>query len=122
LIESVYAKVDGMIRAEGGEVRITGTEKVEVSGGVDVSSAVGRGGEVVVEGRDIEVGGTAVVDASGELGGGSVRIGGGFQGGDATVANAESLTVANGALLLADSASEGDGGNVILWSEGDTKF
>src|SRR5690606_7776645 len=58
LIESVYAKVDGMIRAEGGEVRITGTEKVEVSGGVNVSSEVGRGGKVVVEGREIEVGST----------------------------------------------------------------
>ena len=96
LIEAAYAKVDGQIKAEGGAVRITGSEKVELGGAVNVSSAAGRGGDVTVEGREIALGGTALVDASGANGGGRVRIGGGFQGLDPELMNADTLTVANG--------------------------
>src|SRR5690606_31384473 len=89
---------------------------------VDVSSEMGRGGEVVIEGREIEIGSGAVIDASGRDGGGSMRIGGGFQGRDAEVANAESLAVESEVLLLANSREDGDGGTVILWSDQDTVF
>jgi len=122
LIEAAYAKVDGMMEAERGNIRVTGTDKVELGGGIDVSSAVGTGGEVVVEGSEISLGGTASVDASGATGGGYVRIGGGFQGRDAEVMNADRVVIDDGALLRADAIESGRGGNVIVWSDGDTAF
>jgi filamentous hemagglutinin family protein len=122
LIEAAYAKVDGMIRAQGGQVRISGTDKVEMSADLDATNSGGIGGDVVVEGGEIVLGNTAKIDASGATGGGNVRVGGGFQGRDATVQNADSLTVASGAVVRADALVNGAGGNVILWADNDTLF
>ena len=122
LIEAAYAKVDGMMRAERGNVRITGTEKVELGGTIDVSTSSGRGGDVVVEGADIKLSATNLIDASGDGGGGNVQIGGGFQGSNADIINADLLTVEAGSVIIADATASGSGGNVILWSDGDTMF
>ncbi len=122
LIEAAYAKVDGMIRAQGGEVRVAGGAKTELGGQIDTASSVGRGGDVVVEGDEVAVAATASVDASGTTGGGNVRIGGGFQGRDTTVRNADTLSVARGSVIRADATESGRGGNVILWADGDTLF
>ncbi|MBU6178046.1 MAG: filamentous hemagglutinin N-terminal domain-containing protein, partial [Verrucomicrobia bacterium] len=83
LIEAAYAKVDGMIRAQGGQVRVAGGAETQLGGRIDASSSVGRGGDVVVEGDVVSVGTSSSVDVSGTTGGGNVRIGGGFQGRDA---------------------------------------
>ena len=79
-------------------------------------------GSITIEGRNITVGTIASVEASGEFGGGNVQIGGGFQGKDATIRNAESLRVDDGAKIAAAAVGDGRGGNVILWSDGDTFF
>jgi len=122
LIEAAYAKVDGMIRAQGGQVRITGTDKVEMSADLDATNSGGLGGDVVVEGGEIVLGNGANIDASGATGGGNVRVGGGFQGRDATVRNADTLTVESGAVVRSDALVNGAGGNVILWADNDTLF
>lgn len=122
LIEAAYAKVDGMIRAQRGSVRVTASDKVAVGGTIDVSNSGGKGGEVVVEGADIELATGSRVDASGATGGGNVRIGGGFQGRDTTITNADTLRVAENAAVRADAVGSGQGGVVILWADGDTLF
>ena len=122
IIEAAYARVDGLIRSNDGHVRITGTDEVELGGSVDVSSSHGVGGDVVVEGRAIAVGSTGMVDASGRSGGGRVRIGGGFQGSDAEVENAERVLINDGATLRANARESGRGGQLIAWSDGDTFF
>ncbi|MCB1203759.1 MAG: filamentous hemagglutinin N-terminal domain-containing protein, partial [Verrucomicrobiae bacterium] len=122
LIEAAYAKVDGMIRAQGGEVRITGTDKVEMSASLDATGVGREGGDVIVEGGEITIGSTAVVDVSGDTGGGRARIGGGFQGKDVEVANANRVVIDDGALLRADALVSGKGGNLIVWSDLDTRF
>ncbi len=122
VIQAAYARVDGAIRAEGGSVLITGSESVEVGGSINVSSGVGKGGDVTVEGNHVAIGGSSVIDASGSTGGGSVRIGGGLQGRDAGVMNADLTTVAQGALIIADATESGDGGSVVVWADGDTVF
>ena len=122
LIEAAYAKVDGLIRAEGGSVRITGSDSAEIDGTIDVASTVGRGGDVTVEGDVVAIGSTASVDASGLSGGGSVRIGGGFQGNDDDVRNARIVDVAEGAAFNVDSTGNADAGRVIVWSDEETSF
>lgn len=106
----------------GGSATISGTETTLINGTVDATGSADIGGSVTIEGRNITVGSTATVDASGQIGGGNVQIGGGFQGKDASIRNAESLRVDDGAKIAAAAVGNGRGGNVILWSDGDTFF
>ena len=95
-----------------------------VSGTVDVSgSAAGeKGGEIVLLGQKIGLTATALLDASGAVGGGGIRVGGDFQGKNPGLHNAEMVTVLGGARLLADANAAGDGGTVVLWSDKATRF
>jgi filamentous hemagglutinin family protein len=106
----------------GGSAAISGTETTLINGTVDATGSAALGGNIKVEGRNIVVGNTASVDASGDTGGGNVQIGGGFQGKDATIRNAESLRVDDGSYIASNSVSEGRGGNIILWSDNSTVF
>jgi filamentous hemagglutinin family protein len=121
-ISAAYAKVDGVMRAQAGKIHIKGTESVEVGGSIDASAATGKGGEVIIEGRDLGLGATAKIDASGDAGGGSVRIGGGLQGRDDSISNADTLRVADQARILANAVNRGSGGDIVLWSDGETSF
>ncbi|MCG8599393.1 MAG: filamentous hemagglutinin N-terminal domain-containing protein, partial [Verrucomicrobiales bacterium] len=122
VIDAAYARVDGMIRAQGGSIRIASTGSAEVGATLDVSSSFSKGGDIVIEGEDIEVSSTASFNASGRTGGGTMQIGGGFQGASSEVENAVSLKVAEGATMEANSLETGNGGVVILWSDGDTIY
>lgn len=81
-----------------------------------------KGGQVVVAGRTIGLTETALIDASGPLGGGRVAVGGGAHGADATIRNAERVTVAAGARLEASATTRGDGGTLVVWSDRETDF
>ncbi|MCB1204662.1 MAG: filamentous hemagglutinin N-terminal domain-containing protein [Verrucomicrobiae bacterium] len=106
----------------GGSVSIAAADDATVSGRLDAVGASGAGGRVVVEGANISVGSQASVDVSGATGGGTAMIGGGFQGRDASVRNAQTLRVDDGASISANALAAGKGGNIILWSDGDTRF
>lgn len=108
--------------SSGGNATISGTGATLINGTVDATGSADIGGNITVEGRNITVGNTASVDASGAIGGGNVQVGGGFQGKDASIRNSESLRVDDGAKIAAAAVGNGRGGNVILWSDGDTLF
>jgi filamentous hemagglutinin family protein len=93
---------------------------VDVSGRVNASSATGRGGNVTVTGANIALRG-AQVDASGATGGGRVRIGGDRQG-QGDLPRAQRVSVDNASVIRADATTRGDGGDIVLWSEGRTDF
>jgi hypothetical protein len=80
------------------------------------------GGQIKVLGKKIGLFEGTVVDASGAAGGGTVNIGGGFQGNDPALRNAKTNYVARGATIRADALAEGDGGEVIVWADGLTQF
>ena len=65
---------------------------------------------------------SATIDASGADGGGTVNIGGGFQGGDPSIPNSQSTLVDAASVITADATNTGDGGTVVLWSDGNTSF
>ncbi|MFN6265190.1 MAG: MBG domain-containing protein [Alphaproteobacteria bacterium] len=93
---------------------------VNVSGRVDASSATGRGGNVTVTGANIALRG-AEVNASGATGGGRVRIGGDRLG-QGDLPRAQRVSVDNASVIRADATRRGDGGDIVLWSEGRTDF
>ena len=99
--------------AEGGLTQVAGT--------LDVSSENGKGGSIVVTGERIAVA-DAKLDASGTSGGGTIKVGGGWQGKDATVANATQVTVERNVKVKADATQAGDGGTVVFWADGDNRF
>ena len=104
---------------DGGSVRIEVASRAEISGTVDASGTTG--GQVAVTADTIFLS-HALLDASGEAGGGEILIGGGYQGKDADLANAKVAIVGEDVELRADALSQGDGGLVVLWSDRYTGF
>ena len=78
-------------------------------------------GTIKVLGNKVGLFGSAVVDASGDAGGGTVLVGGNFQG-KGPETNALRTYVAAGARISADAIVEGDGGKVIVWANEVTQF
>ena len=109
---------DGMIVLSGGASGIT-----RMSGTL---SAAGQGdartgGTVHVLGDKVELTGTARIDASGQAGGGTILVGGDWQGKNPDITNAARTHIGAGAVLLADASGRGDGGKVVVWADGDTR-
>lgn len=94
------------------------------SGNIDVSS-VGTGltaGEVRVLGDQVALIDQSKIDARGDAGGGTVLIGGDYQGKNAAIQNAQKTYVSKDSLILADALLDGDGGKVIVWADGLTRY
>ncbi len=89
----------------------------EVSGQVIAEKENGEGGVVHVLGTNIQLLDGARIDTSGAFGGGEVLIGGGFQGKDPDIKNAEHVFVSEDVEVKADALEEGDGGKVIFWGD-----
>ncbi|OWQ86155.1 hypothetical protein CDN99_20155, partial [Roseateles aquatilis] len=120
--------MDGVIEAkglsaQGGRIVLDGGEQgqVNVTGRLDATSAQGQGGDIRVTGGDIALRG-ATLDASGTTGGGQVHVGGGWQGNDASLVNAKSVSVDASSRLSANATIDGNGGEVVAWSDGHTQF
>jgi hypothetical protein len=79
------------------------------------------GGAVDLLGREVVLAGAAV-DASGEAGGGAVRIGGDSQGRNPAVADAQTVTVTPASTIRADALRTGGGGRVAVWADNTTAF
>lgn len=104
----------------GGAIFIEAEEQTTVLGDVSADGTDGLGGEIKMSAHDIKIGGLA--SASGSAGGGEILIGGGVQGTDPTIGNAQSTTIESGAELNASATEDGDGGIVVAWSDGETDF
>jgi hypothetical protein len=115
-----------LIRATGG---------AGVGGWISISS--GTAGSVLASGRHLATGETggkidvlgqsvrlvaADADASGQNGGGSIRVGGDFHGANPAVTNARTTSVSGGTVLRADALAAGAGGTVVVWADEKTEF
>jgi filamentous hemagglutinin family protein len=103
-----------VLQAEGGTNLIAGT--------VEATGNSGKGGEVQALGVRVGVIGHGVIDASGDTGGGTVLVGGDYQGKNPDVQNAQRTFIGLDGVIRADAKTTGDGGRVIVWADGDTGF
>ncbi len=117
--QSAYVANNGDIVLDAGPAG-----NVVVSGTLDASGkgAGQKGGQIAVTGKDnVLITGTAKIDASGNAGGGKIKIGGDFHG-QGTTPTAKTTTVVSGAQINANAINAGNGGQVVVWSEDTTGF
>ncbi|MEH2067775.1 MAG: CHAT domain-containing protein [Nostoc sp.] len=113
------ASPDGTVKLTGSNVTIPTTPGTTiVSGTVNASSQTG--GTVIALGKRVGVI-DANINASGSNGGGTVLIGGDYQG-KGTLPNADQTYVDSNSLINADSNLNGNGGRVIVWGDKTTGF
>lgn len=95
---------------------------VKNSGVVEATNvSVGKGGVIKFSGKQVEVLAGSRIQADGQNGGGTVQIGGGWQGKDAGMQNSMFTRIEAGATISADALGHGDGGEVAIWSDGTTR-
>ncbi|WP_146012379.1 YDG domain-containing protein [Janthinobacterium sp. AD80] len=101
---------------ENGKIVLKASGQTVLSAGSMTSATgAGKGGEIQVLGEQVGLFGNARVDASGGTGGGTVLLGGDYQGKNAAVQNARQLVVNKDASIAADAIGSGNGGKVIAW-------
>ena len=103
---------------ENGKIQIGIAKKgiVSIDGKLDVSAAQGKAGAIEVTAENITLKTNASINANGASGGGTVLIGGDWQG-SGTLTQAKTVTMEQGARIDASATVNGDGGKVVLWSD-----
>ena len=120
----------GVIQAQtienrNGTIRLLGdmhSGTMNIGGTLDASgTGTGQtGGNITVSGHHVGLFGTDI-NASGDAGGGTVLIGGGYQGNNPAVQNAAATYMSADSTINADALSHGNGGTVVLWSDESTR-
>lgn len=108
---------------QGGQIKIESESGITlVSGTVTAVGNDGKGGDIRMLGNRVDLTGNAQIDASGNNGGGTVLIGGDYQGKNPAIRNAETTSVGKDVVIKADALEAGNGGKVILWADDKTEF
>lgn len=111
------------VSTKNGKVILQGYDNstVNVSGKIDVSGKKTgeRGGLVQVTADTVNLKSTSKIDASGDAGGGTVNIGGEYQG-KGQLATADFVNMDSGASITASALQKGNGGIVTLWADENT--
>ncbi|MBX7065923.1 MAG: filamentous hemagglutinin N-terminal domain-containing protein [Parachlamydiales bacterium] len=89
--------------------------RVFISGKIDSN-------DVLILGNSISLLKMSQIDASGDFCGGRVRIGGDWQGIHGTLFGSQETNIADSALIVANARESGNGGSIIVWSDGTTQF
>ena len=92
------------------------TGVIKNSGSLEANSINNKGGKVYLEGDDITLSSTSKIEAKGPAGGGTVLVGGDWQG-SGDMRQATKVTMEAGATIDASATDKGDGGKVVLWSD-----
>ncbi len=101
-----------------GKIILKASQDAVLESGSSTSvTSVDEGGTISVLGKRVIANGTASLDASGALHGGTILLGGDFQGKNPNVMNAEQSFIGKSVTVTADATKAGDGGKVIVWSD-----
>ncbi|OGR03419.1 MAG: hypothetical protein A2520_09260 [Deltaproteobacteria bacterium RIFOXYD12_FULL_53_23] len=100
-----------------GNIVLKATDTTTLSGKLSATNSQCKGGNIQVLGNTVNLTSTAQIDASGASGGGTVLVGGDYQGKNAAVQNAQVTYLAQGASIKADATDNGEGGKVIVWAD-----
>ncbi|MET0320893.1 MAG: filamentous hemagglutinin N-terminal domain-containing protein, partial [Duganella sp.] len=110
------------VRGENGRIILKASGTTLLEAGSTTTATGNRGGRIEVLGARVGLTGNALVDASGDAGGGTVLVGGDYQGRNAAVANAQQTFVGSDAVVRADALVRGDGGQIVVWGDDATRM
>jgi len=120
----LYAK-GGYENGQGGNVLIdsgaNGTTYSFADINVSSSFANGKGGIVKLLGKNVGLMSGSIINASGDIGGGEVLVGGNAHGAGPEL-NAKAVYMDQNAYIYSNALSIGYGGRVVLWSDEVTNF
>lgn len=113
------------LQQQGGRMVLSGSSKTVNSGTLNVSNTQGSGGSVSMQGEHIELKAGSRIDATGSQGGGTVLVGGNWQGTADPLLQATgqpsqqatTVTMDATATIDASATDKGKGGTVVLWSD-----
>ena len=106
------------VRGENGKIVFKASRNTLLeAGSVTSATGVDQGGEIQLLGDRVGLLGNAVVDASGQTGGGTVLVGGDYHGNNPSIQNASRTYFGRDASIKADAIQTGDGGKVIVWAD-----
>ncbi|MEC4718587.1 filamentous hemagglutinin N-terminal domain-containing protein [Noviherbaspirillum sp. CPCC 100848] len=112
---------DSAVIGENGKVVFKASRDALLEAGSRTSArGAGKGGEIQVLGERVAINGDAQVNADGSQGGGSVLVGGDYLGKNPSIMNSRHSFVGEDAVISASATDAGDGGKVIVWSDGAT--
>ncbi|CDG84201.1 YDG domain-containing protein [Janthinobacterium agaricidamnosum] len=108
---------------ENGKIVLQASGKALLEAGslTSATNSAGSGGQVTVLGDQVGLTGNARVDVSGAKGGGTVLLGGDYQGRNAAIPNARQVYLGSDATVAADAIDSGNGGKVIVWGDQTTR-
>ena len=106
---------------EGGHIFLKASQDAYVDGNGRIVTTGTKGGKVELLGNRVAVMDNASIDASGTNGGGTVLIGGDYQGKNPNVQNSSITYFGPDATLKADATDNGNGGKVIIWANDTTR-
>ena len=102
---------------EGGRIFLKASQDTYVDGKGRIVATGTKGGRVEVLGERVTVTDNALIDASGTNGGGTILVGGDYQGKNPEVQNAYTSYFGPNATLRANATGSGSGGKVIIWAD-----
>ncbi len=131
LTGSGFDYADALVIAADGTVRLAhsgialpdhdGGGQAIVSGSLSVDNPSGIGGKINLLGTQVGVI-EGILSASGQAGGGTLRVGGDYLGGTANSPRAQQTYVGAQSILRADAIAQGNGGQIYVWSDEATQF
>ena len=106
---------------EGGRIFLKASQDAYVDKDGRIAATGTKGGSVEVLGNRVAVMDNANIDASGANGGGTILVGGDYQGKNPEVQNSVITYFGPNASLKADATDNGNGGKVIVWADDTTR-
>ncbi len=104
-----------VLQGPGGTVEVTGALSAQ---GTQTGQS---GGTIDILGDAVHLANGTEANASGQSGGGTLHVGGAFQG-QGTTYRAQTSAVDAGVHLKADATATGKGGEVVVWADGHTAY
>lgn len=102
--------------AQGGDIALKADYDADVRGSLRATASNGSGGNITIESNFVRLAAESTIDARGAMGGGTVLIGGDWQGGGA-MRQAQQVVMENAAVIDVSATRTGDGGKAVLWSD-----
>lgn len=119
---TAVAGENGKIVFKASDTTLLGAVSVTTAQGTGRAQGTGTAGEIQVLGNRVGLTDDAVVDASGQSGGGTVLVGGDTHGSNPSIRNASLAYVGPQAQINANANESGEGGKVVVWSDQQTQM